>query len=144
MPGELSTTFYFDQGQATAPRQSTQSGTVVDCGSATVDQTLRTMVSDRDGAYPIDVRLRTSSSYLQIEFTVHKKGAAVYYSGGGSLASRSTDGNVLHLSFTGRYGASESAAVAAGLPSKGSIRADFSLDCQSQSLMTESVAFTTQ
>ncbi len=137
-------TVYFEQGQSPTSREPAQHATSFDCSTRSIEQTMKTVVSDREGSYPIDVKIRGGASYFQIEFTVYKHERAVYYSGGGSLVAHSSEGSELDLAFNGRFGASESAASAAGLPANGSIRADFSLDCGAQSVIAESVVFTTQ
>lgn len=136
-------TFYFDQGQAPSPRAPFSNLSTVDCDTRSIDQTLSGTITDASGAYPIDVRIKTISS-LQIEFTVHKNGFAVYYSGLAPLTGASQNQNRLTLTFTGRYGTGPTAAQSAGLPVNGSIHATFVLDCSAHTLVTESVAFTTQ
>jgi RNA polymerase sigma-70 factor (ECF subfamily) len=133
---------YFEQGQAPTPRAPASNTTRVNCAARSIDQTMSATVTDRDGSYPIDVRFKGGSSFT-IEFTVHKAGQRVYYSGGGPLTSVSGAGDELRLSFTGRYGTAPSAAQSANLPSEGSVRAEFSLDCQAQSLVAENIVFAT-
>jgi hypothetical protein len=104
---------------------------------------MSSQISDHEGSYPIDLRLKTASTF-EITFTVQKKGFAVNYTGGGVLASRSSAGNNTYLTFNGRYGSGGTAADSAGLPVNGSIRIEIGLDCTAQSLITESVVLTTQ
>ena len=136
-------TFYFDQGQAPSGRAPFSDNTRVDCSRRSIDQTLSGTVTDASGAYPVDVRIKVVDS-MQIEFTVHKNGFAVSYSGLAPLASATQNQNKLTLTFTGRYGTGPTAAESAGLPVNGSIHASFVLDCTAHTLLTESVAFTTQ
>ena len=100
-------------------------------------------VSDHEGSYPIDLALKASST-LEMVFTVHKKEFAVNYSGSGVLVNQSNTGNGFQLTFNGRYGSGGTAAESAGLPVNGSIRVELGLDCQAQTLVAESVVFTTQ
>lgn len=100
-------------------------------------------ISDQHGSYPIDLQLRTGSTF-ETTFTVVKNGFAVNYSGGGVLAGQSNSGNQTYLTFNGRYGSGGTAAESAGLPVNGSIRIQLGLDCTAQSLIAESVVLTTQ
>lgn len=135
---------YFQQGQTPTRRAPTAHSTRVDCDKLTVEQTMTAEISDHEGSYPIDLRLKTSST-MEIEFTVRKKGFAVNYSGGGVLVSQSNAGtNDLRLTFNGRYGSGGTAADSAGLPSGGSIRLELGLDCTAKSLIAESVVLATQ
>ena len=142
-PAPFTPTFYFEKGQTPTPRAPSAHTAKVDCAARSFEQVATATISDHEGAYPIDLRIWASSS-LSIEFTVRKQGVAVYYSGGGSVTASSNSGNQLNLSFVGRYGSGGGAAASANLPPNGSIRADFTLDCQAQSLIAESIVFTTQ
>lgn len=142
-PAPFTPELYFQQGQIptkTAPSAHTSR---VDCATGVIEQTTSAQISDHEGSYPIDLRLKTGSTF-EITFTVVKKGFAVNYTGGGVLASRSSAGNNAYLTFNGRYGSGGTAAESAGLPVNGSIRIEIGLDCTAQSLITESVVLTTQ
>jgi RNA polymerase sigma-70 factor (ECF subfamily) len=134
---------YFQQGQTPTPRTPVSHAADVDCSTRFVDQTLSAEISDHEGSYPIELRLKTGSTF-EATFTVVKKGYAVNYTGGGVLATQSNAGNNLYLTFNGRYGSGGTAADSAGLPVNGSIRIEMGLDCTAQSLITESVVLTTQ
>ncbi|MDQ4024551.1 MAG: hypothetical protein M3217_03525, partial [Actinomycetota bacterium] len=142
-PPPLTPTFYFEKGQTPTPRAPSANTTKVDCATRSFEQVATGTVSDHEGAYPIDLRI-WAGSQLSIEFTVRKQGIDVYYSGGGSITRSSSTGNQLDLSFVGRYGSGGGAAASANLPVNGSIRADFTLDCQAHALIAESIVFTTQ
>lgn len=134
---------YFQQGQSPTPLAPVAHTSNVDCDTRVIEQTLSTRISDHEGSYPIDLRLKTGSTF-ETAFTVQKKGFAVNYTGGGVLIAQSSSGNDLHLTFNGRYGSGGTAADSAGLPVNGSIRIEIGLDCSAQSLITESVVLTTQ
>ena len=142
-PAPFTPTFYFEKGQTPTPRAPSSNTTTVNCSTRSFEQTTTATVSDHEGSYPIDLRIWAGSS-LSIEFTVRKQGIAVYYNGGGSPTGSSNTGDRLNLSFVGRYGSGGGAAASANLPPNGSIRADFTLDCQAQELIAESIVFTTQ
>lgn len=134
---------YFQQGQ-TPTRSAPAAHTVhVDCATGVIEQAMSARISDHEGSYPVDLHLKTGSTF-EITFTVEKKGFAVNYTGGGVLVSRSSTGNETYLTFNGRYGTGGTAADSAGLPVNGSIRIEIGLDCSAQSLITESVVLTTQ
>jgi RNA polymerase sigma-70 factor, ECF subfamily len=134
---------YFQQGQTPTPRAPVSHVARVDCSTRFVDQTLSAEISDHEGSYPIELRLKTGSTF-ETTFTVTKKGYAVNYTGGGVLSTQSSSGNNTYLTFNGRYGSGGTAADSAGLPVNGSIRIEIGLDCTAQSLITESVVLTTQ
>ncbi|HYP23111.1 MAG TPA: sigma-70 family RNA polymerase sigma factor, partial [Actinomycetota bacterium] len=137
-PAPFAPELYFQQGQIPS-RSAPAAHTVrVDCATGAIDQTMSAHVSDHEGSYPIELRLKTGSTF-EITFTVQKKGFAVNYTGGGVLISRSNSGNESYLTFNGRYGSGGTAADSAGLPVNGSIRIELALDCSAQSLITESV-----
>jgi RNA polymerase sigma-70 factor (ECF subfamily) len=135
---------YFQYGQSPTPREPVAHSVRVDCSARSVDQTLSAEVSDHEGSYPIDMHLKTSSSTFETAFTVRKKGFDVNYSGSGALISQSNTGTGYQFTFNGRYGSGGTAAESAGLPVNGSIRVELGLDCQAQTLVAESVVFTTQ
>ncbi len=134
---------YFQQGQTPTKRAPVAHSARVDCSHRTVDQTMTAEISDHEGSYPIDMRLKTGSTF-ETAFTVQKKGFVVNYTGGGVLAGQSSSGHNVHLTFNGRYGSGGTAADSAGLPVNGSIRIELVLDCSAQSLIAESVVLTTQ
>ena len=134
---------YFQQGQTPTKRAPVAHSASVDCSALTVVQTMTAEISDHEGSYPIELRLKTGSTF-ETEFTVQKKGFTVNYSGGGVLNSQSSSGDNLYLSFNGRYGSGGTAADSAGLPVNGSIRIQLGLDCSAQSLIAESVVLATQ
>lgn len=142
-PAPFLPVFHFDTGHTPTGRAPASNSTTVDCSTRSVDQTMRATISDHEGVYPIDVRMKASSN-LQMEFTVYKKGFAVYYSGGGVLVAQSNSGNQYRLTFNGRYGSGGTAADSAGLPVNGSLRVELALDCTAQSLVAESVVLATQ
>ncbi|HEX2293802.1 MAG TPA: RNA polymerase sigma factor [Actinomycetota bacterium] len=134
---------YFQQGQTPTRRAPVENAARVDCSTGVVDQRMTAEISDHEGSYPIDLHLKTGSTF-EIVFTVQKKGFSVNYTGGGVLAARSSTGNNTYLTFNGRYGSGGTAADSAGLPVNGSIRIEIGLDCSAQSLIAESVVLTTQ
>ncbi|HEX2057632.1 MAG TPA: RNA polymerase sigma factor [Actinomycetota bacterium] len=135
---------YYQQGQTPTPRAPVANTVRVDCDKLTTEQTMTAYISDHEGSYPVDLRLKTSSTF-EIAFTVQKKGFSVNYTGGGVLVSQSNAGsNRLQLTFNGRYGSGGTAADSAGLPSEGSIRIELGLDCSAKSLIAESVVLATQ
>lgn len=142
-PAPFAPELYFQQGQ-TPTRTPAAAHTVhVDCSTLAVTQHMTTQISDHEGSYPIELHLKTGSTF-EITFTVQKKGFAVNYTGGGVLISQSNSGTDTYLTFNGRYGSGGTAAESAGLPVNGSIRIQLGLDCSAQSLITESVVLTTQ
>ena len=142
-PAPFHPELYFQQGQTPTRRAPVAHSASVDCSTRSVTQTMTAEISDHEGSYPIELRLKTGSTFETV-FTVQKKGFAVNYTGGGVLISQSNTGNTLYLTFNGRYGSGGTAADSAGLPVNGSIRIELALDCIAQSLITESVVLTTQ
>ena len=136
--------FYFDQGQgAPAGNEPVAGSSAVDCDTHSINQRLSTVISDQNGTYPLDIKIK-ADSVMHMEMTIQKNGFAVYYSGLAPLTGSSESDSNVTLSFTGRYGTGGTAADSAGLPHNGSIRADFTLNCTAQSLAAESIVFTTQ
>lgn len=133
---------YFQHGQTPTPSAPSALTAHADCSTGVVEQLMSARISDHEGTYPVDLHLKTGSTF-EITFTVEKKGFAVNYTGGGVLSARSNSGNNTYLTFNGRYGTGGSAADSAGLPMNGSIRIEIGLDCSAQSLITESVVLTT-
>ncbi|HEX2196517.1 MAG TPA: RNA polymerase sigma factor [Actinomycetota bacterium] len=134
---------YFQQGQTPTPRAPVAHSARVDCTHRTVDQTMTAEISDHEGSYPIEMRLKAGSTF-ESAFAVQKKGFVVNYTGGGVLINQSNTGDNVHLTFNGRYGSGGTAADSAGLPVNGSIRIELVLDCSAQALIAESVVLTTQ
>ncbi|MFN2587487.1 MAG: RNA polymerase sigma factor [Actinomycetota bacterium] len=143
-PAQFLPELYFQQGQTPTRRAPASNSARVDCSNLTVQQTMTAEISDHEGSYPINLRLKTGSRF-ETEFTVQKKGFSVNYSGGGVLVGQSNTGtNEVRLTFNGSYGSGGTAADSAGLPANGSIRIELALDCSAQTLIAESVVLTTQ
>lgn len=134
---------YFQQGQTPTRAAPSAHSVHVDCATRSIVQSMNAQISDHEGSYPIELRLKTGSTF-ETTFTVVKKGFAVNYSGGGVRVAESNSGTNYYLTFNGRFGSGGTAAESAGLPVNGSIRIEIGLDCSAQSLMTESVVLTTQ
>jgi RNA polymerase sigma-70 factor, ECF subfamily len=133
----------FDHGQTIHYVSPTSHEFSVSCSGPTFRQRLEIAVADGADSYPGLLTLDFGPS-ASMEMTVYKNNTSVSYGGGGEVTSVSRSVSAIELGFSGRYSTADEEVEALGLPRSGGFTGTLTLDCATDSLVTQEIRFSIQ
>jgi RNA polymerase sigma-70 factor, ECF subfamily len=132
----------FDWGRPIPGVKPVSNYVALTCAPLSLEQRMETVVEDDDApvSYPALLSLRAGED-ATVGLTVWKSGSEIPYTGTGKLTSRSRDGDLMRLEYTGSYETWNGEAENIDLPRSGSFTVSLFLDCASETVIEEAVTF---